>query len=60
MEEQFIPIADIDAWEVFIEENFYAILEQYESFDVAFELARNQCLMLGGGAAPLFRIGFVD
>ena len=55
--EQFIDIADMNEWFAFWAANHDAI-DVPE--DQAYALACNQCLMIGGGAAPLFRVGFVD
>lgn len=57
MDEQFIPIADMDEWGVFWRDNGAAT--EFDE-DMALRLACNQSLMVGGGAAPLFRVGFVD
>lgn len=55
--EEFIAIADMDEWEAFWEANIDAMDMDR---DTAFNLACNCCLVIGGGAAPLFRVGFVD
>ena len=57
MDEQFIPLADTDAFDA-----FWDHLNGEMPFDkeTAFQLACNCELMVGGGAAPLFRVGFVD
>lgn len=58
-DEIFVPIHNIDEWHDWWSDNC-------ESFDPdlteehAFRLACNQSLIVGGGAAPLFRVGFVD
>lgn len=57
MDDTFIPLADMDEWTDFWADNGKAIaMEERE----ALSLACNQCLMVGGGASPLFRVGFVD
>jgi hypothetical protein len=58
MNEQFIPLADMDAFHAFWDENGDALSAL--SKDDAFLLACNCELIVGGGAAPLFRVGFVD
>lgn len=57
--EIFIPLHTVDEWESFYDDNRDAI-EALGGFDVCFELARTKSLLLGGGAAPMFRIGFVE
>ena len=57
MDEQFIPLADTYDFEVFWADNRDALSINKET---AFQLACNCELMVGGGAAPLFRVGFVD
>lgn len=57
--ETFIPLADLDAWEAFYEANREA-LEAIADKATCYALACNQSLLIGGGAAPLFRVGFVD
>lgn len=57
METQFIPIADMDVWEAFYVDNVDAMPADKAT---CFQLACNCELMIGGGAAPLFRVGFVD
>lgn len=54
---EFVPLADIDEWEA-----WWAANGEYLDVDkrTAFNLACNCSLLVGGGAAPLFRIGFVD
>jgi len=56
-DEEFIALADMDAWEEFWDNNgeFLDIDRQ-----TAFDMACNCSLVVGGGAAPLFRVGFVD
>ena len=56
-DETFIPIANLDEWSTWLDANRDAL--DVSETD-AFLLACNQCLMVGGGAAPLFRVGFVD
>lgn len=58
--EQFIPIADTDEWEAFWADNDEYLIEEFGDKATCFALACNQSLMVGGGAAPLFRVGFVD
>lgn len=52
----FLPIADMDEWREFWDANGEAIGDE----DIALRLAMNCALLVGGGAAPLFRVGFVD
>lgn len=58
-DETFIPIHDMDEWQAFYSDNREA-LESVADYDTSLALARNQSLLIGGGASPLFRIGFVD
>lgn len=55
--ETFIPLHDTDEWLAFYRDNRDAIECDEKQ---AYALACNQCLLIGGGAAPLFRVGFVD
>lgn len=55
--ETFVPLRGMDEWEAFWNANRNAS-ECTETRALA--LARNQCLFIGGGASPLFRVGFVD
>lgn len=61
----FLGIADMDEWAEFWEANGEALTEEVgervgdpETF--CRSLAMNCSLLVGGGAAPLFRVGFVD
>ena len=55
--ETFIAIHDTDEWHDFWRDNHHATdLDEAQ----AYALACNQSLLMGGGAAPDFRIGFVD
>ena len=56
-EPEFLALPDMDAWEDFWSNNADAIDMDRAT---AFALACNQSLLVGGGAAPLFRVGFVD
>lgn len=58
--EEFVPIADMDAWADFWAENGWALEDEIGDEDKCMALAMNCCLLVGGGAAPLFRVGFVD
>lgn len=57
--EIFVPIEDMDAWEDFYAANREA-LDEIADKPTLLALACNCGLLVGGGAAPLFRIGFVD
>jgi hypothetical protein len=59
MAEQFIPLNDTEDFDAFWRDNEDA-LSEIGSKDVCFALACNCELLIGGGSAPLFRIGFVD
>jgi hypothetical protein len=59
MEDAFFPLGDMDAWEAFWTANQDALLEIGDKA-TCFALACNCELVVGGGAAPMFRIGFVD
>jgi len=54
---EFIPVGDMDDWSAWWSANSEALDMDEET---ALALARNCELVVGGGAAPLFRIGFVD
>jgi hypothetical protein len=55
--EIFHPLPDMDAWTDFWANNRDALDMDEQT---AFALACNQGLLVGGGAAPLIRVGFVD
>lgn len=57
--EIFKPIADMAAWEAFKAENSDALNAIADEATV-FQMACNCELLIGGGASPLFRVGFVD
>jgi hypothetical protein len=57
-DEEFIGIADMDAWTEFLAINDG--LTEYGTPAELLALARNQSLVIGGGASPIFRIGFID
>lgn len=59
MDETFIPLADMDAWDAFYQANKDA-LDEIGDRTICFHLACNCELRVGGGAALLFRVGFVD
>jgi hypothetical protein len=59
MDEEFVALADLAAWEQFYSANREA-LEELASKEHLFRAACNQSLMIGGGASPLFCVGFVD
>jgi hypothetical protein len=55
--ETFLPIEGMDEWADFWAANGDDIgCDEY----TARKLAQNSALLIGGGAAPLFRVGFVD
>lgn len=60
-EETFVPLADVDAWESWWRDNGEGVGAMH-GLDkaTAYKLACNCELVIGGGAAPLYRIGFVD
>lgn len=58
-EGEFFPIADMAAWANFCAANADA-LEEIGSPEACFAMAKDCSLLVGGGAAPLFRVGFVD
>lgn len=58
-DETFIALPDTDAFEAFYEANRDA-LDEIADRQTVFALACNCELMIGGGAAPLFRVGFSD
>jgi hypothetical protein len=59
MTEEFIAIADMEQWEAFVAFNREALLV-IAPLGTCLRLAMNCELILGGGAAPLIRVGFVD
>ncbi len=59
-DETFIPIADMDEWATFWAANSEALTDEVGDEERCLDLACNLSLMVGGGAGPLFRVGFVD
>lgn len=57
--ETFIELADMAAWEDFWSNNKDDLLEIADK-QTCFDLVCNCSLIVGGGASPLFRVGFVD
>ena len=60
MTENFVALADMDAWAEFWADNSAACEEQVGDEAACLALACNCSLMLGGGSSPLIRVGFVD
>jgi hypothetical protein len=60
MTETFIALNDTDDFDAFWQDNAEALECEGLTRDFAFQAACNQSLVIGGGAAPLFRVGFVD
>lgn len=58
LDEEFIPITDMASWKEFLAAN--DDLTEIADRDTLLQLALNCELVIGGGAAPLFRVGFVD
>ncbi len=58
MDEEFIPISDMASWEEFLAAN--DDLTNIADRETLLRLALNCELVIGGGAAPIFRVGFVD
>jgi hypothetical protein len=58
--ETFHPLFDTDDWQDFWEVNGEALEDEIGDEQVCFALACNCNLMVGGGAAELIRVGFVD
>lgn len=56
---EFFPLADLDAWESFYAANADALADIGDKA-TCYALACNCSLIVGGGAAPLFRVGFLD
>lgn len=57
MTEQFISITNLEEWAEFWADNREALAEEIGDESTCRELAISQSLMIGGGAAPLFRVG---
>ena len=57
--ETFIAVHNVDEYEALYDANQDAF-DAVGDYDRCFALACNCELRIGGGAAPLFRIGFVD
>jgi hypothetical protein len=58
--ETAVELADMDAWEGFVKANESAIVSEYGSIAKAYLHATQGGLVIGGGAAPLFRVFFAD
>jgi len=58
--DDFIPLFDMGDWAEFWTANAEALVEVYETEDAALRAACCGGLVIGGGAAPLFRVAFVD
>lgn len=58
--EEFIKIGCTDDWENFWAENGEALADEVGDEATCFALALDRELMIGGGAAPLFRVGFPE
>lgn len=58
--ETFVPIAGMDAWAEFWRLNEAVLAEDYGDEETCLELARKGNLVVGGGAFPLYRVGFVQ
>lgn len=56
----FLALHTDDDWHQFLEENLEAIQEAYPTIDACYQAAREGGIVLGGGAAPIFEIRFVD
>lgn len=56
--EEFTPIVDMDAWTQFWADNREALEDEIGDEAECLALALNLSLLVGGGAAPLFRVGF--
>ena len=57
---EFIPLMDMRDWNSFWLENEADLLDAVGDEETCRRLAMNCALMVGGGAGPLFRVGFVD
>jgi hypothetical protein len=60
MEAEFVPLADMAAWDAFWAANAACLEDEIGDEVDCFELACDGLLTIGGGAAPLLRVGFVD
>jgi hypothetical protein len=59
-DEIFFPIADEDQWKAFWAVNSDALADEIGDEGLCHALACNCELIIGGGAAQTFRVGFVD
>ena len=64
-DETFVPIHNMDEWDAFCSANAEALeeiagRETHGQETYCYRLALNCQLLIGGGASPLFRVGFVD
>ena len=58
--ETFIELHTSDDFDAFYKANEDALTDEVGDYVRCFSLACNQELIIGGGAAPLFHVGFVD
>jgi hypothetical protein len=58
--EEFIAINGMDEWESFWAANAHELEGEVGDEATCRGLACNHLLVVGGGAAPVFRVGFVD
>ena len=57
--ETFVPIDGVDAWDEFWSANAVALEDEIGDELTCRCLAENHLLIIGGGASPRFRVGFV-
>lgn len=60
MDSLYIDLHDEDEWEAFASANREALLEVYATLQDAHAAACQGGIVLGGGAAPLVEVHFVD
>lgn len=51
-------LADMDAWEDFVENNREPLIEQYGTIEAALKVCLDGGMRLGGGAAPIVDVYF--
>ena len=56
----FLPLHSEDDWTEFAEANRDALLDMYPDLDAAHKAACEGGIVLGGGAAPMVEVRFVD
>lgn len=55
-----LELADMDAWESFVNDNREALLEQYDTIAHALKVCCDGGMVMGGGACPVTHVFFTE